>query len=150
MSFRTTACLAGMIAAASLVLGAAPACAAELVMFERAGCIWCQAFDREVAPIYVKTPEGRRFPLRRVDIARPVPDDLRAVDVERITPVFVLVDDGREVGRIRGYPGEESFWALLAGLVRRFDERTPGSARNDTGPAGSVAAVGASHSTKLR
>ena len=44
--------------------------AAELVMFERAGCAWCEAFDRDIAPIYGKTEEGLRAPLRRVDIAR--------------------------------------------------------------------------------
>ena len=40
-------------------------------MFEQAGCAWCAAFDREIAPIYAKTDEGLRAPLRRVDIAAP-------------------------------------------------------------------------------
>jgi hypothetical protein len=95
--------------------------AAELIMFEQAGCEWCAAFDREIAPIYPKTDEGRRAPLRRVDIAQPLPQDLAFIAVERLTPLFVLVDDGREIGRIRGYPGEDNFWGLLDALVRTLD-----------------------------
>ena len=78
-------------------------------MFEQAGCAWCETFDREIAPIYPKTEEGRRAPLRRVSIDNPVPPDLAFVEVERIAPVFVLIHSGQEIGRIRGYPGEDHF-----------------------------------------
>ena len=37
--------------------------------------------------------------------------------MEPLTPVFVLIDHDREIGRIRGYPGEDNFWGLLAGLI---------------------------------
>jgi hypothetical protein len=115
------ACL--LIAAWMLAGGAvAPGGAAELVMFEKAGCPWCAAFDREVAPAYEKTPEGARAPLRRVNIAGPLPADLAFLQVERLTPVFVLVDGAREIGRIRGYPGEDHFWGLLGGLIARLDD----------------------------
>ena len=114
------------VALTAALLTCPVASAAELVMFERAGCPYCAQFDREIAPIYDKTDEGKAAPLRRVDINAPVPPDLGPVTVERITPVFVLVDHGREVGRIRGYPGEDHFWGLLAGLVEDL-ERTGGS-----------------------
>ncbi len=103
--------------------------ATELVMFEQAGCAWCQVFDREIAPIYGKTLEGLRTPLRRVDIDRPLPADLAFVQVERLTPVFVLVDKGREIGRIRGYPGEDNFWGLLGVLIKKLDEAGTGQIR---------------------
>ena len=103
--------------AVALLLAGSAANAAELVMFSRVGCPYCAQFDREIAPIYDKTDEGKAAPLRRVDIHAPIPPDLGAVTVERITPVFVLVDKGREIGRIRGYPGEDKFWGLLAGLI---------------------------------
>lgn len=99
----------------------ASARAAELVMFEQAGCVWCDAFNREIAPVYNKTDEGRRAPLRRVDIAGPVPQELAFIDIEKLTPLFVMVDNGREIGRIRGYPGEESFWGLLGVLIKKLD-----------------------------
>lgn len=103
------------------VIGAAPSHAAELVMFTQKGCVWCQRFDREIAPTYEKTDEGKRAPLRRVDIAMPTPADLAFVRRERFTPVFVLVDKGREFGRIRGYPGDTFFWGLLAGMIEKLD-----------------------------
>ena len=100
---------------------AASARAAELIMFEQKGCVWCEKFDREIAPAYAKTPEGTRAPLRRLDIGKPLPADLAFVRRERFTPVFVLVDRGREFGRIRGYPGDTFFWGLLANLMERLD-----------------------------
>lgn len=90
-------------------------------MFEQAGCAWCEAFNREIAPIYAKTEEGARVPLRRVDTGRDLPPDLTFIAVERLTPLFVLVDRGREIGRIRGYPGDDHFWGLLGALIKTLD-----------------------------
>jgi thioredoxin-related protein len=117
---------ATLFGAAFIALSLSNAQAAELVMFERAGCAWCEAFDREIAPIYGKTEEGLRAPLRRVDTARPVPPDLAFIETERLTPLFVLVDRGREIGRIRGYPGEDFFWGLLGALVKKLDASATG------------------------
>jgi len=114
-----------------LALLCAPAQAAELIVFEQKGCVWCQRFDREIAPAYAKTAEGKRAPLRRVDIAKPLPDDLSFVVRERFTPVFVLVENGSEFGRIRGYPGETFFWGLLANLLERLDRGEPAPAPAD-------------------
>src|SRR3954453_22789584 len=104
-----------------LALATTSARAAELLMFEQRGCVWCQRYDREIAPAYPKTDEGRRAPLRRIDIASPMPPDLAFVRRERFTPVFVLVNGGREFGRIRGYPGDTFFWGLLAGMIEKLD-----------------------------
>jgi thioredoxin-related protein len=112
-----------------IALSVSHAHAAELVMFERAGCAWCEAFDREIAPIYSKTEEGLRAPLRRVDTVVPVPPDLAHIETERLTPLFVLVDRGREIGRIRGYPGEDFFWGLLRALVKKLDASAMGDKR---------------------
>jgi thioredoxin-related protein len=104
---------------ASLVLAlgvALPALAAELVMVERQGCHWCERWNAEIAPIFPKTDEGRRAPLRRVDI-KALPDDLALTSQPVFTPTFVLVEGGRELGRIEGYAGDEFFWFLLTQLL---------------------------------
>jgi thioredoxin-related protein len=111
-----------MVVALALSLMPSRTQAAELVMFEQAGCAWCQAFDREIAPIYPKTDEGARAPLRRVNLHGALPPDLGFIQVERLTPLFVLVDKGHEIGRIRGYPGEDNFWGLLGVLIKKLDE----------------------------
>ena len=109
-----------IVLAILFALAGASAHAAELVMFEQAGCEWCAVFDREVAPVYGKTDEGKRAPLRRLTMGKPLPDDLAFIQVERLTPLFVLVDNGREIGRIRGYPGEDNFWGLLGALIGKL------------------------------
>jgi hypothetical protein len=115
-----------------ILAGLPAASAAELIMVERPGCSWCAAFDREIAPVYVKTPEGRRAPLRRIQLDEPLPQDLSFLTIERWTPLFILVDRESEVGRIRGYPGPEGFWTQFAMLVDRLPQ--PGG-NVDTGRA---------------
>ena len=109
-----------LAAAFVTVCAAAPAGAAELVMLSQQGCAWCLRFDKEIAPAYAKTAEGRRAPLRRVDINGDWPADLPDLRTDRFTPTFVLVDDGREIGRMRGYAGDEFFWFLLDEMLARM------------------------------
>lgn len=116
---RYTALAAVMIAFAAV---ADSASAAELLVFERPGCPYCLAFDREVAPIYPRTTEGKAVPLRRIDVSRPIPPDLAFVKVERVTPTFVLIEEGREIGRFRGYGGDDHFWGLFGVLMARLEE----------------------------
>jgi len=108
------------VAALLLAAGASQAGAAELVMLERPGCGWCLRWNREIAPIYAKTPEGRRAPLRRVDVTAPWPTDLAEVAGDRYTPTFIVVDGGVEVARLRGYPGDSFFWPLLQDMLDRL------------------------------
>ena len=96
--------------------------AAELVMFEEPGCPWCAAWTEEVGVVYDKTAEGRRAPLRRVDMTGPRPADLQGVEAIVFSPTFVLVERGVEVGRITGYPGEHFFWPMLQDLLARLED----------------------------
>ena len=118
-----------LIGATFITLSLSSARAAQLVMFEQRGCSWCQAFDHDIGPIYDKTEDGLRAPLRRVDIDKPLPPDLAFIQVERFTPEFVLVDKGREIGRIRGYGGEEMFWTQLYMLMQKLDASGTGGER---------------------
>lgn len=106
--------------------GAAPLAAAELLMLEQPGCVWCAQFNEQIAPAWPKTEEGRRAPLRRVDITKPWPDDLAGIQKERFTPTFVLLHQGQELGRIRGYPGDQFFWYRIGELLDLLpDEPAP-------------------------
>jgi len=115
-----------LFAALAAVAAATAAPAAELVMFEQAGCAWCIRWNKEIGPAYPNTPEGRIAPLRRVDIHEPLPDDLAGIRKERFTPTFVLVENGEEVGRMRGYTGDEFFWFLLAEMLQKLDRAKAG------------------------
>ncbi len=107
---------ATILLAALLAVATAPLSAAELVMVEQTGCEWCARWDREIAPIYPKTSEGAHAPLRRVDL-RDMPDDLITTRRVIFTPTFLIVENGHEIARLEGYPGEDFFWPLLAGLL---------------------------------
>ena len=92
-----------------------------LVMVEQDGCIYCERWDAEVAPEYPKTEEGKAAPLRRVDLNEPMPDDLELTSRPRLTPTFILVEDGVERARLEGYPGEDFFWPMLAAMIDRTE-----------------------------
>ncbi len=94
-----------------------PAFAAELVMYTRNGCPFCLRFEREAAPVYARTPEGKAAPLRRVDLPA---GGVRGEGLREpviATPTFVLMEEGQEVGRITGYLNDDMFWGLLGRLV---------------------------------
>lgn len=104
---------------------------AELVMFREPGCPWCERWDAEVGVIYHKTDEGRAAPLRRVLMDQPRPADLSHIEGVRYSPTFVLMDRGREVGRILGYPGESHFWGLLGALLKAVPDPASRQAMGD-------------------
>lgn len=120
MKDRLTITLRAVATAIMVCALSGAAAAAELVMLERDGCEWCAKWDAVIAPIYPKSEEGKRAPLRRVDINRPMPEDLAGLRPAKFTPTFILMEDGKEIGRIRGYPGEDFFWGLLRELVAKL------------------------------
>ncbi len=98
--------------------------AAELLMFESPGCSWCQRWHAEVGPGYPKSSEGLRAPLQVREVGRSRDAGNLLAKPITISPTFVLVDNGREIGRIVGYPGADFFWGLLAELVAKMDRAT--------------------------
>ena len=90
-----------------------------LYMAEEHGCYWCAQWDEDIAAIYPKTPEGRAAPLKRFDIHDAPPEGVTFASRVRFTPTFILVEDGQELERIEGYPGEDFFWGLLGMMLDR-------------------------------
>lgn len=112
----------GMAAIAFAAGGLWPAfaSASELVMFEQAGCVYCQRWERDVGTLYDRTDEARVLPLRRVDIQNQKTSGIALTSPVRFTPTFVVVDQGREVGRITGYSNDTAFWGLLDALAAKL------------------------------
>lgn len=107
------------------------ASAAELLMFEDVGCPWCDRWRRDVGVAYPKTAEGHRAPLRSLKRSRALESGVALAGPIVVSPTFVLVDGGREVGRITGHPGPDFFWGLLGELLERLDRgRNGGAARH--------------------
>jgi hypothetical protein len=94
--------------------------AAELLMLEQAGCAWCRKWEAEIGPVYGNTEQAKIAPIRKVDINAEWPEDLANVRKERFTPTFVLIEDGIEIARMRGYTGDEFFWFLLDEMLQKL------------------------------
>lgn len=128
-AFMALAVAALTVWAATTAPGSARA--AELVMFEAPGCTWCAQWHEEIGPIYPKTDESHRAPLRRVNLHDPWPKGLKDLRSVTFTPTFVLVHDGQEVDRITGYAGDDFFWFQLNELMKKL----PADAAAPTDPA---------------
>ncbi|WP_246020724.1 SoxS protein [Paracoccus subflavus] len=112
---------------ALLVMAAVLPAAAEpglrLLMVEKKGCIYCLAWDRSVAPGYGASDAGRAAPLMRVDIYGPYPDGLVLARRPFVTPTFILLDNGVEIGRLEGYMTAPQFHAALSGMLAQASRR---------------------------
>jgi thioredoxin-related protein len=118
--FRTRFLLALAVLTAGFLAGAV-AQASELVMFEQGGCVYCARWNRDVAPVYDKTDEAKVLPLRRIDIGQQSTAGVALASPVRYTPTFVVVDNGKEIGRITGYISDDSFWGLLDSLAAKLE-----------------------------
>lgn len=108
----------------ALILIGFPAQATELIMVEEPGCAWCAKWEKELGEIYPKTSEGKYAPLRKIELSdlkrKDGPQTLGVMPATPVifTPTFLLVDDdGKEVTRLQGYPGEDFFWGLLEQML---------------------------------
>jgi hypothetical protein len=108
--FMNLAALAGM------------ASAAELFVFKSAHCPTCVAWEYEIGHSYTATAEGQRAPLQRFDIDRGRGASVADSHAVEVTPTFILIESGHEVGRIEGYSGGRKFWTALRALLARLPD----------------------------
>jgi thioredoxin-related protein len=101
-----------------IALPASSASAAELIMYDKPGCVWCARWERDIGRRYASSELGRYAPLRRVDIHDQRRSGVALAEPVIYTPTFVLSEDGEEIGRITGYQGEDGFWGDLEELLR--------------------------------
>ncbi|CAA2137273.1 hypothetical protein [Hyphomicrobium sp. ghe19] len=89
----------------------------ELIVVEAEGCIYCEIFRRDVLPAYETSEQGKKVPVRFVDV-----NDVDAGHLDfnasvDIVPTFVVVKSQHEVGRISGYVGPENFFHSISYLL---------------------------------
>jgi len=116
---RRLLCVLVLIAAPSLADISAKA--AELLLYTRKSCAYCQLWERQIGPIYPKTAEAALAPLRRIDLDRADGGGPALDPPVAITPTFVLMDGPREIGRFSGYTNDLTFWSMLGVLLQRME-----------------------------
>ena len=91
----------------------------ELVMFSSKSCVYCQVFNREVAPNYRWSKAARKAPLMEIDLNKYGSGGYSLKRGITVTPTFVMFRRGREVARILGYPGKKNFYKLVNHMLKR-------------------------------
>lgn len=89
----------------------------ELLYIDKAGCPWCARFEADVLPGYPHSDIGKAAPIRRASLDEGQPRDVGLKEPVRFSPTFVLLRDGREMGRIVGYMDNGTFYGLMEKLL---------------------------------
>lgn len=116
VSFLTLT-VAPVRAVLDLETSALPEARFELLVVEIDNCIYCGLFRRDVAPTYTASLRARSVPMRFIDINAPDIDALSLTAPIDSVPTVLVVENGREVGRIAGYVGPEIFFHSLNRLL---------------------------------
>ncbi len=113
------ACMAGLVPAASRAAldFSSPADAAsdlEIVVVEAPGCIYCHLFRRDVWPFYENSQRAKKVPLRFADLNSETSlKDLDLAGPIDNVPTALLLRKNKELGRIPGFVGPESFFQCI-------------------------------------
>jgi thioredoxin-related protein len=115
-------CLCALAAApvravVDLETSALPDSRLEILVVEIDNCIYCGLFRRDVAPTYKVSGRAKTIPMRFIDINAPDVDRLALTSPIDSVPTVLVVENGRELGRIAGYVGPEIFFHSLSRLL---------------------------------
>ena len=86
----------------------------RLVMVTSDHCPFCQAWERDIGVLYEKSPYAPSLPLTRVDIGSAMPESVTLQSPVLGTPTFLIIQNGQEIDRQRGYDDPEMFWWWLS------------------------------------
>lgn len=102
-----------------------PVSAAELLMVHNPLCGYCILFMRKIKPTYDEMATGIKLPLKILDISEPkdrqwLRNQIKNRNIRNVrgTPTFILYVDGKEKGRIVGYPGKSNFYNALEDMIK--------------------------------
>tara|TARA_B100000989_G_C19319022_1_gene375883 strand:- start:312 stop:653 length:342 start_codon:yes stop_codon:yes gene_type:complete len=87
---------------------------ARLIMVTSANCPYCQAWERDVGAVFNKSPYAAKLPLTRVEIGSKMPKNILLKKPIIGTPTFLIIRNGQEIDRQRGYVDEEIFYWWLS------------------------------------
>jgi hypothetical protein len=91
---------------------------AELILVEQGGCYSCVKFNQEQGDVF-ELWFGSELPLRRVDIHGRWPYRSAGVRRPMGTPTFIVVEEGKEIGRFAGYGDDQIFWKRLQAVLAK-------------------------------
>jgi thioredoxin-related protein len=93
----------------------------EILVVEADGCIYCDAFRRDVLPAYLASERAKRVSMRFADIHAVETSDLSVAEPIGIVPTALVLKDNREIGRVSGYVGSSNFLPMIGALLSRAE-----------------------------
>ena len=81
----------------------------RLIMVTSEHCPYCRAWERDVGAVFNKSPYAAKLPLTRVEIGSKMPNNVVIKKPIIGTPTFLIIRNGQEIDRHRGYQDEEIF-----------------------------------------
>ena len=86
----------------------------RLIMVTSQHCPYCRAWERDVGAVFYKSPYAAKLPLTRVEIGSKIPKNILLKKPIIGTPTFLIIRNGQEIDRQRGYVDEEIFYWWLS------------------------------------
>ncbi|HRK17632.1 MAG TPA: hypothetical protein PK970_01635 [Hyphomicrobiaceae bacterium] len=93
----------------------------EILVFEKAGCRYCEVFRADVATRYKDLPQASKMPMRFLDVEKVDIGALGLRDGLTLVPTAVVMRDGAEVDRIQGLTSAQNFLLLLQHIAGPLD-----------------------------
>ena len=85
----------------------------ELVMFSSPLCTHCVHFEQNVAPGYKDHALSKIAPLSSVNMDEQGTGIYHLKEPIEVLPTFVIIKNGKEVGRLAGYPEQTYFLTFI-------------------------------------
>lgn len=100
--------------------GARPAATAnELVVVEVKNCAYCRVFRRDLLPAYAASTKARDVPIRFLEVEEVSKAGIALRGPINIVPTVLVLEQGREIGRIPGLTGQDTFFRAIDYILGR-------------------------------
>ncbi|MEQ8824989.1 MAG: thioredoxin family protein [Filomicrobium sp.] len=93
----------------------------ELVVLEVEGCVYCGVFRRRHLENYKASRQGKKIPIRFVDINDPALGNIGLTQPVGIVPTFIVLKNNEEIGRIPGLVSHHDFYRAIEHITKGVD-----------------------------
>lgn len=91
----------------------------ELVVIELKNCAYCRVFRRDLLPAYAASTQARDVPIRFLEVEQVGKSGIALRSPIQIVPTVLVLEEGREIGRIPGLTGQDTFFRAIDLILGR-------------------------------
>lgn len=91
----------------------------ELVVIETLNCAYCRVFRRELLPAYAASSRAKDMPIRFLKVNEVGRAGISLRQPISIVPTTLVLEEGREIGRIPGLTGHDTFFRAIQMILRQ-------------------------------